>query len=414
LNLLDHISRITKIDNGALSNEKDLNYFCIAQKMSWASRRQTTRVEDMAYSLLGIFGINMPMLYGEGHKAFYRLQEEIIRRSGDDSIFAWGLSDEGQSSQGPSPPDTLQRVSTDRSVRGYSILASSPMAFRNSGGLRCPPVSHSTFSMTNIGMQIELPLCETPEDTSVLPYHAKRWVGILGCSFSQGENCVGIILRSESDREIIGIDGQLFVQQAAFDYPTLGVHTIAVGLDTVMESHSRKVVIVDGSTYQGFEPNRELDTKVLVNETPAFLNVGLHVGACEGIQAGYWGSFGPGCKMTWNPETMVLNLEDLEDMRVLLKFDIVSRASRELGLLLIVQPDSGSHMVRAPGSVTVFQLHSLYESMGVGWRDDDVDEVLRITDDDGALWDLAVTVEKKFLYSLRLYKVTIDATLRGA
>jgi hypothetical protein len=57
--------------------------------MSWASKRVTTRPEDVAYCLLGIFGINMPLLYGEGDKAFLRLQEEIIKTSDDHSIFAW-------------------------------------------------------------------------------------------------------------------------------------------------------------------------------------------------------------------------------------------------------------------------------------------------------------------------------------
>ena len=38
--------------------------------MSWASRRVTTRDEDIAYCLLGIFNVNMPLLYGEGEKAF--------------------------------------------------------------------------------------------------------------------------------------------------------------------------------------------------------------------------------------------------------------------------------------------------------------------------------------------------------
>jgi hypothetical protein len=46
----------------------------VAQKMSWAARRKTTRVEDRAYSLMGIFNIHMPTLYGEGERAFLRLQ----------------------------------------------------------------------------------------------------------------------------------------------------------------------------------------------------------------------------------------------------------------------------------------------------------------------------------------------------
>ncbi|KAK4447976.1 HET-domain-containing protein [Podospora aff. communis PSN243] len=67
----------------------DLSHYSIAQKMSWAAGRETTRSEDLAYCLLGLFDINMPLLYGEGTKAFVRLQEEIIRVSDDMSIFAW-------------------------------------------------------------------------------------------------------------------------------------------------------------------------------------------------------------------------------------------------------------------------------------------------------------------------------------
>ncbi|KIM59630.1 hypothetical protein SCLCIDRAFT_125796, partial [Scleroderma citrinum Foug A] len=62
---------------------------CVAQIMSWAANRTTTRVEDRAYSLMGLLDVNMPMLYGEGKKAFHRLQLEIIRTSNDQSIFAW-------------------------------------------------------------------------------------------------------------------------------------------------------------------------------------------------------------------------------------------------------------------------------------------------------------------------------------
>ncbi|KAI6022259.1 hypothetical protein BKA83DRAFT_53929, partial [Pisolithus microcarpus] len=64
---------------------------CVAQIMSWAADQKTTRVEDWAYSLMGLFEVNMPMVYGEGKKAFQRLQLEIIRTSSSDhTIFAWG------------------------------------------------------------------------------------------------------------------------------------------------------------------------------------------------------------------------------------------------------------------------------------------------------------------------------------
>ncbi|KIK16064.1 hypothetical protein PISMIDRAFT_114057, partial [Pisolithus microcarpus 441] len=66
----------------------------VAQVMSWAADRRTTRVEDRAYSLMGLLDVNMPMLYGEGKKAFLRLQQEIIRQSSDQSIFAWKPTNE--------------------------------------------------------------------------------------------------------------------------------------------------------------------------------------------------------------------------------------------------------------------------------------------------------------------------------
>ncbi|KAK0733058.1 hypothetical protein B0T26DRAFT_736125 [Lasiosphaeria miniovina] len=51
----------------------------IGERMSWASDRNTTRKEDLAYCLFGIFDVHMPLLYGEGDHAFRRLQEEILK-----------------------------------------------------------------------------------------------------------------------------------------------------------------------------------------------------------------------------------------------------------------------------------------------------------------------------------------------
>jgi hypothetical protein len=78
--------------DGELNLESDLlNNYSVAQKMSWAAIRHCTKVEDSAYCLLGIFDINMPLLYGEGEKAFMRLQEEIFRATDDHSLLAWTI-----------------------------------------------------------------------------------------------------------------------------------------------------------------------------------------------------------------------------------------------------------------------------------------------------------------------------------
>jgi hypothetical protein len=58
-----------------------LSTFSVKDRMSWAENRKTKREEDKAYSLLGIFDIHMPLIYGEGAKnAFSRLQEELDKR----------------------------------------------------------------------------------------------------------------------------------------------------------------------------------------------------------------------------------------------------------------------------------------------------------------------------------------------
>ncbi|KAH9910730.1 heterokaryon incompatibility protein-domain-containing protein [Epithele typhae] len=91
--LAEALERATGIPVSILRFEEEIRDVSVAQRMSWASERVTTRIEDEVYCLMGIFDVNMPMLYGEGRKAFQRLQEEIMRTSTDTSMFAWGLLD---------------------------------------------------------------------------------------------------------------------------------------------------------------------------------------------------------------------------------------------------------------------------------------------------------------------------------
>lgn len=135
------ISKITGIDSNVINGTMSSNSFSIAQRMSWASGRSTTRVEDMAYSLFGLFQVNMPLLYGEGEHAFLRLQQEIMKDSDDETIFAW--KDETMS---------------DNTYSG--LLAAHPRAFASCGSLvpfqdndrRAP------YHMTNKGLSITLRL----------------------------------------------------------------------------------------------------------------------------------------------------------------------------------------------------------------------------------------------------------------
>ncbi|KAI3331609.1 HET-domain-containing protein [Xylariaceae sp. AK1471] len=89
----DEISEITKINLDVLTHMEPIDAFSAAERLSWAAHRQVTREEDETYCLLGIFEVNMPMLYGEGrHKAFIRLQEAIYSSTRDDSLFLFRYS----------------------------------------------------------------------------------------------------------------------------------------------------------------------------------------------------------------------------------------------------------------------------------------------------------------------------------
>ncbi|KAI0642560.1 hypothetical protein C8Q79DRAFT_219108 [Trametes meyenii] len=88
--LLETLVETTGTDGDVLLGPEKMTNVSVAGRMPWAAKRETTRVEDRAYSLLGLFGISMPIIYGEGHRAFMRLQQEILKQDPDESLFAWG------------------------------------------------------------------------------------------------------------------------------------------------------------------------------------------------------------------------------------------------------------------------------------------------------------------------------------
>ena len=124
--MADLIEEITHIDCAVLTHKKPLAEESVAERMRWAAGREATRVEDEAYSLLGIFGITMSTLYGEGQYAFQRLQEEILRRIPDPTLFAWGACR-------PLSPKDFKYIDVSSSLLA-SPFASSPWSFTGIGG----------------------------------------------------------------------------------------------------------------------------------------------------------------------------------------------------------------------------------------------------------------------------------------
>jgi hypothetical protein len=121
----------------------DYNLACVAHKMSWVATRKTTREEDIAYCLIGLFGVNMPTLYGEGTKAFLKLQLEILHKSDDESIFVWDALDDATQEDG--------------------LLAHSPTWFKDCGNVQKSlfDLDRRPNTMTNRGLRLELLVTST-------------------------------------------------------------------------------------------------------------------------------------------------------------------------------------------------------------------------------------------------------------
>ena len=210
------IHQITKIPPDVLRNPEGLAKLSIAERMTWASKRETTRIEDTAYCLLGIFDINMPLLYGEGNKAFIRLQQEIIRLNNDLSIFGWCPQDGEEpfivprldtASAGACKDNCGHKVSDEHDF--YSALAPSPKAFARPS--RWDVVQSVEHSVTNRGIKIDCslkPACLR----GCSPYacmccsHCRKYVLIIGHG---GRNFYGIIMKKTGPDTFIRCKKQL-------------------------------------------------------------------------------------------------------------------------------------------------------------------------------------------------------------
>ncbi|KAE9976979.1 hypothetical protein EG328_002306 [Venturia inaequalis] len=142
------ISAITGIPEAVLSGVSH-DSFPVAQKMSWAANRTTSKPEDMAYCLMGIFHVNMPMLYGEGgSEAFHRLQRGIMEIIEDHTLFTWQRRDD--------QPDNLGFLANSPSAFSpsskYDPTQLEPVHVTRSNGGSEPP------SSTGRGLRIQLPL----------------------------------------------------------------------------------------------------------------------------------------------------------------------------------------------------------------------------------------------------------------
>lgn len=177
--------------------------FSVAQRMSWAAGRRLTRIEDEAYCLLGFSDVNMPVLYGEGPRAFLRLQQEILRTRIDHTIFAWDHV-QGDLPRGPTK---------------QALLAPSAAGFRNRGNttqaqfdLRC------VHEVNNVGVRMQIPCHALPIydgiNGKIVGDHASREVLALIHCYS-GDWLIMLALRL---RHVGATDQEIFVVEGDFTH----------------------------------------------------------------------------------------------------------------------------------------------------------------------------------------------------
>ena len=181
------ISSVTNIDIKVLTFEAPLEEIPIARRMAWAQSRETSRLEDEAYCLMGIFGVGMQTNYGEGRYAFIRLQEAILLQSPDQTIFAWGrFLDEPLTflpSNSSSTPADSQPLNPDYNtvvepsfLKQY-LLAPSPKEFDPSRSLNVVRLSREVFQQ-RLGIPIAEDLYQVFEITPG-PYGLKTHFPLL-------------------------------------------------------------------------------------------------------------------------------------------------------------------------------------------------------------------------------------------
>jgi hypothetical protein len=159
------ISAASSVDECVLTGIVDPTHCSVARRMYWASMRSTTRVEDEAYCLLGLFGVNMPLIYGEGRNAFRRLLEAIIKVSNDQSILSSWVSGY---------------------VTGEGALPSRAEWFRHSWNIALMPHQRGlpgVMQVTQAGVEVEMIIArkKSKVPTNIGFSHMPTILGLLDC-----------------------------------------------------------------------------------------------------------------------------------------------------------------------------------------------------------------------------------------
>jgi hypothetical protein len=300
-----HISVLQRSEKEVLN----LASHCVARKMSWAAARETTRPEDIAYAMFGLFGVHLPPLYGEGaEKAFLRLQHEILSFSTDLSILAWTTDDE--------------------IIYDEGALALTPKSFEGCEAI----VYFSSFVgdklvSTNRGLSVTVPMIEDSERSMVEDPDQWTYTAMLNC-------------RYEHDfTKVIGIP-----------LDTTSLHH--------KETYSRATTYADGKAKKTtclMDPDTSADVQWKTIHIISFINLFFHRSTIVDLLS-FEMSFGPSTPDLrndlkicvppvglWDPGKSVLQMPSgqLEDMDVLLTISLFHGGKQLPLFTLSIGPNKG-------------------------------------------------------------------------
>ena len=153
----DNESVVAAITKATGIPEADIRNFVpsctrVSEKMRWASQRTTSRIEDMAYSLLGLFDVAIPIAYGDGPRAFFKLMSAIAEQCTEPDFFAWAGKPSQWSLAIPSSPQCY-----------------APSSSKSDLGTPSNALGDPEYELTKLGLRTRLVLvptyCEPLEQT---------------------------------------------------------------------------------------------------------------------------------------------------------------------------------------------------------------------------------------------------------
>jgi hypothetical protein len=375
--LINSITRIPELVLTSSIISHRLDNYCIAERMAWASQRKTTRVEDLAYCLLGIFDVNMPLLYGEGEKAFLRLQQEIMKVVDDDSILAWGRQ------LSIVDADMFESIVEDMDdvPLNARLFAHSPADFIDCHHIDRAAKSISPYTVTNQGLNIELPLVR------IVTRSGNQYsVGLLSCRSSKIPSLLGILLEDSTHLDAIMERVTIYADNPCTGAPVV---TLLVGPRFAAQAVPTSIIITNPVKGDAARESVKLNQKIIVDRTKQFQDLGYVATGGKSLL----GFFGIVYEPTnWDMVDGVFTVKRMspEESVVFFTFKNKNEDRDCSGFSVIVR---GSKAIVRNGVSSTLGEQLTYRGYSM-WQDEDddiLDNVVLISDD-GRKWVPFITV----------------------